>query len=93
MSDGICKWCRRKPATEHDHDALPEGDDGGLCWREWNDQSDCHAIEDLVKEASPELLEAAQRSLQVFINQGWEDDLIAAKELKAAIAKATGKQP
>lgn len=38
--------------------------------------------------AAPDLLEAAQQAIQVFINQGWDDDLIAAKTLKAAIAKA-----
>ena len=40
--------------------------------------------------AAPYLLKAAKAALQVFVNQGWEDDLLAAKELSAAIAKATG---
>ena len=41
--------------------------------------------------AAPELLEAAKQALQVFVDQGWDDDLSAAKSLKAAIAKAEGK--
>ena len=40
--------------------------------------------------AAPELLEAAKQALQVFVDQGWDDDLSAAKSLKAAIAKAEG---
>lgn len=42
--------------------------------------------------AAPDLLKAAKQALQVFVNQGWDDDLIAASRLKAAIAKATGKE-
>ncbi len=42
--------------------------------------------------AAPELLEAAEQALEVFINQGWDDDLIAASKLKSTIAKATGKE-
>jgi hypothetical protein len=41
--------------------------------------------------AAPDLLEAAKQALQVFVDQGWDDDLSAAKSLKAAIAKAEGK--
>lgn len=41
--------------------------------------------------AAPDLLEAAQQAMQVFINQGWDDDLIEAKTLKAAIGKATSQ--
>ncbi len=43
--------------------------------------------------AAPDLMESAKAALQVFVNQGWEDDLLAAKALKAAIAKATGGTP
>ena len=39
--------------------------------------------------AAPELLEAAESALQVFVNQGWEHDLLAAAKLKSAILKAT----
>jgi plasmid maintenance system antidote protein VapI len=35
-----------------------------------------------------EMLEALQSCFDVFVNQGWDDDLIAAKNAKAAIAKA-----
>ena len=38
-----------------------------------------------------ELLEALQSCFEVFVNQGWDDDLIAAKNAKAAIAKLKGK--
>jgi len=41
--------------------------------------------------AAPDLLEAAKQALQVFVDQGWDDDLSAAKSLKAAMAKAEGK--
>jgi hypothetical protein len=41
--------------------------------------------------AAPDLLEAAKQALQVFVDQGWDDDLSAAKSLKAAIVKAEGK--
>ena len=41
--------------------------------------------------SAPDLLEAAQSALQVFVNQGWDDDLLAAGKLKSAIAKATGR--
>jgi hypothetical protein len=46
-----------------------------------------HANGALIK-AAPELLEAAEQALQVFIDQGWDDDLKAAKSLQSAIAKA-----
>ena len=38
-----------------------------------------------------EMLEALQSCFDVFVNQGWDDDLIAAKNAKAAIAKAKGE--
>lgn len=38
--------------------------------------------------AAPDLLEAAKQALQVFIDQGWDDDLKAATMLKSAIVKA-----
>lgn len=41
--------------------------------------------------AAPKMLEAAKQALQVFVDQGWDDDLSAAKSLKSAIAKAEGK--
>jgi len=40
-----------------------------------------------LRDAAPELLEAAEQALQVFIDQGWDDDLKAAKALQSAIAK------
>lgn len=44
----------------------------------------------LVLAQRDELLDSAKTALQVFINQGWEDDLIAAKKLSAAIANVEG---
>ena len=41
--------------------------------------------------AAPDMLAALERCLEVFVNQGWEDDLIAAKEARAAISKAKGE--
>ena len=41
--------------------------------------------------SAPDLLEALESCLDVFINQGWDDDLIAAKKARAAIAKAKGE--
>jgi hypothetical protein len=41
--------------------------------------------------AAPDMLAALERCLEVFINQGWDDDLIAAKEARAAISKAKGE--
>ena len=44
-----------------------------------------------LESVNDELLEAAKAALQVFINQGWEEDLLAARKLCDAIAKATGE--
>ena len=43
--------------------------------------------------AAPDLLEAAEAALQVFVNHGWDDDLIASSKLKSAIVKAKGGTP
>jgi hypothetical protein len=42
----ICKWCGRRPAIPEDYDkAEAGGPEDHVCWREWNDYSDCHEIE------------------------------------------------
>lgn len=42
------------------------------------------------ENAAPDLLEAAKKALRVFVDQGWDDDLEAAKSLQSAIAKYEG---
>jgi hypothetical protein len=56
-----------------------------------SDHSDTPTPDGNLIAAAPDLLEAAKQALQVFVDQRWDDDLSAAKSLKAAIAKAEGK--
>jgi len=101
-----CRWCRRRPATQLDHDTLPEGDDGDLCWREWSDPVECHVIEDRMKDAVPEMLEAIEYQLDLnqwiesadcespFFEETLTLRLNTANDyFTAAIAKAKGGNP
>ena len=96
MSESTCKWCKRRPATEHDHDTLPEDTDGGLCWREWGLNTPCHQIEERMKEAAPELLEVLQSLIDECKYQSelgnFDENRIEITKANAAIAKATGKE-
>ena len=59
-------------------------------WHELSDDDCDKAAAELrrLEAANAELMDAANAALQVFVNQGWEDDLRAAKQLSAAIAAA-----
>ena len=85
-----CRWCRKRPATQLDYDTLPEGDDGDLCWREWNSYADCYRIEEKMKDAAPEMLEALENILAEYSETGciWDNS-----KALAAIAKAKGGKP
>ena len=48
-----CKWCGKQPATEADHSDDDADPKSHLCWREWNDYSDCHDIERQLNDLAP----------------------------------------
>jgi len=89
-----CRWCRKRPATQLDHDTLPEGDDGDVCWREWNSYADCYRIEDRMKDAAPDMLEALEMIMPQSPRRGECDgyDFAMWENARSAIAKAKGEK-
>lgn len=53
-----CQWCRKPRATEADHGNDDTDPKSHLCWREWNDYSECQEIERGLCEIAPLMRDA-----------------------------------
>lgn len=81
----ICKWCGRRPATEADHADCDTDPKIHLCWREWNDYSDCHDIERQLNELAPlmrDTILAWEASINATTREVTEDLYIKAVHMR-----------
>jgi hypothetical protein len=83
----VCKWCRKPRATEADHGDDDTDPKNHLCWREWNDYSECHEIERRLREIAPLMRDA------LFAEEEWRDEVNAAHRdtLRAKAADLRGQ--
>ena len=94
----ICKWCKKPTATvEIEANLAPHDSGNGYCWRDWNQDVECYQIEERMKDAAPDLLEALEEAEKYLVERGIEirgftGRTIILPKIRAAIAKATGKE-
>ena len=67
-----CQWCRKRPATQEDNEAAEYGGkEDHVCWRAWNDYSECHEIERRLCEIAP-LMRDAIIAWEEWENHCWQ---------------------
>ena len=65
-----CPICKLPPASIDDFVNAPnEKEDGTKCWRRWNEISECHEMEDRVRGAAFELLDALEKAFELMESQ------------------------
>lgn len=82
-----CEWCRKPRAAEADHDDDDTDPKSHLCWRKWNQYSECHDIERGLCEIAPLMRDA------LLAEEMWRDEVNAARTdtLRAKAADLRGK--
>lgn len=66
-----CQWCKKPRATEADHGDDDTDPKSHLCWREWNDYSECQEIEEGLRRIAPLMRDA----LRMVLDRSWDGPL------------------
>jgi hypothetical protein len=67
----VCQWCKKPRATDADHSDDDTDPKSHLCWREWNDYSECHEIEEALHRIAP-LMRDAIDAWEKWEHHHWE---------------------
>jgi len=92
----VCKWCGRRPATEADHSDDDADPKSHLCWREWNDYSDCHEIERGLIDLAPLMRDTMlmwEASIDATTREETEDLYIKAAHIRKQVLAALKDLP